>query len=1323
MRPMERVTTGFLQTDPPVAPPPLEPPIKGPAFDPRPAQSVDHTQLHENINATEFKPTTRFHLGDHPQPPPEAIPAGVEKDSSRTAEPAQALIGLESDAQRSAVAAQLQATGWAVQGFEDFEGPFGNGVSCGFGAEDWSLEDYGPDNKDRTWGKDDSRKWFGRWSAWPAAGGVDALDPAQQYYSDNLDSWMICGPFDFSKAADIFVDFGLWLDSELHFDWFYFGASLDDSTYDVYYWSGFSDGWLYEPFLLSAYAGHSRVWLAWIFSSDFSNPVSYEGAWVDEITIWTYEPPSVEDGNVVENGSFEDGGEPWLAFSNTPQLQTDALDDAPIERNGIDDHSLRNRNHARAPSDTYLTDTTAVHGDWSAVMYADGELNDFLWQSVTIPMTTTDVQFGFWYAVTTEEPKQRTDWFCASLTDESFSTLIVDLGCLDATFTTGAWQEVIYTFTDEEVQDAVAAGTVNFVFELYNRGPIATGTAGWIDYVRLYASGAGTAIDHNEPNDDPNAATNIICGDTAQGTIGDAMVGYGDVDWFALRGVAPGRLDIDINARSQSPPSALDAVVYLYDSDQTTLLEWNDDDGETYDSYVVYTNTLPNASFFIAVVSYDGYGGPDSFYDMQISCADGGSGPPPAPETPAGPPDTWTLMLYLNAEDRNFESVLQQYIDDMEGVVNGKTDFLNVTVLYDGPDHGDTVRYLLQPTGIYTNGVNQWPLNEQNMGNPDTLAHFTAWSMDNYPADNYYLAIDDHGHGVYGISWDQTNNNDNLTPPEVYSALKDATNNGARKIGILDYEACLMGLAENAYDVREWVDFVVFSEQISWGLDTYPRYFRDLRGDLSARAAGIRIVNRYHAVADAAGYPHTISLINTRQMGGVKQAATRLGDALTATGARNWVNNKRSNAQAFAASLDATNADVADYVDLWDLADKTAGLPGVASAAAQVKTAVENAVVLEHHSSGQVEGYSWDHSGAHGLAIYYPASNASAVFNDYVAPRLFKMSVDDSVGAGRWDEFLAWAVTTGGNGSPTSIGGDNRKGMNSWRFLQPKQGGMRSIYVPLTLSNWPPIPDTPVLNPISNPDGDGNYTVSWGSANLANRYLLQVASNSGFDNPSTAYQGAGTSHNVNNQSGGTYYYRVQARNAWGDSPWSNVRSVIVVKPLYNGSFENGRDGSWIEVSQHGWPLIVNDLPGSVTPHNGSWAVWLGGEYDEISAIVQDVTIQSGAATLSYWLWIASQDSCGFDYGGVIIDNTIVDAFNLCTATNTGGWVRRTVNLSPYVGQTVALQIRAETDGSLNSNLFVDDVALGSSLLSQEEPPDTTHRPMVPNDPANANPRR
>jgi hypothetical protein len=104
-----------------------------------------------------------------------------------------------------------------------------------------------------------------------------------------------------------------------------------------------------------------------------------------------------------------------------------------------------------------------------------------------------------------------------------------------------------------------------------------------------------------------------------------------------------------------------------------------------------------------------------------------------------------------------------------------------------------------------------------------------------------------------------------------------------------------------------------------------------------------------------------------------------------------------------------------------------------------VKSAVEAAVVHERHASGGASGYVWDHSGAHGLAIYYPPSKSSGAFDSYVAPSLYQMSHD-----GTWDEFLAWAVPS-----------RNRRGMHTSR-TQDKLAGddafaWKDVYLPVVM--------------------------------------------------------------------------------------------------------------------------------------------------------------------------------------------------------------------------------------------------------------------------------
>jgi len=104
-------------------------------------------------------------------------------------------------------------------------------------------------------------------------------------------------------------------------------------------------------------------------------------------------------------------------------------------------------------------------------------------------------------------------------------------------------------------------------------------------------------------------------------------------------------------------------------------------------------------------------------------------------------------------------------------------------------------------------------------------------------------------------------------------------------------------------------------------------------------------------------------------------------------------------------------------------------------------------------------------------------------------------------------------------------------------------------FVPPRDSSVPPCTPTSVLTPtlyaISNPDGDGNYTVDWSDVTGALTYTLHEDDNAGFTSPITRYTGGTSRVAVNGQPVGTWYYRVKATNASGESGWSSVQSITV----------------------------------------------------------------------------------------------------------------------------------------------------------------------------------
>ena len=175
---------------------------------------------------------------------------------------------------------------WSAIMSEDFEGPSV--------FEGWNVYDgNGSTNAEYYWDKDDFKPHAGSFSAWPAAGGTDALDPEYSNYPNNCTTWAIYGPFDLSDAEAAELNFFYWNQTESQtdclYDYLFYGASLDGSIFYGTRVCRNSGGWQYESFDLSDVlslgdlTGESQVWITLRFKSDSS--VTYQGVFVDDIVL------------------------------------------------------------------------------------------------------------------------------------------------------------------------------------------------------------------------------------------------------------------------------------------------------------------------------------------------------------------------------------------------------------------------------------------------------------------------------------------------------------------------------------------------------------------------------------------------------------------------------------------------------------------------------------------------------------------------------------------------------------------------------------------------------------------------------------------------------------------------------------------------------------------------------------------------------------------------------------------------------------------------------------------------------------------------------
>jgi hypothetical protein len=899
----------------------------------------------------------RFDLGHARAAAAQATPAPLGAPGPRPHFKTSGAVGAPATFQLAHPIQSVQAA--ALRSADDWTPALEEGFESGLDAGRWQVIDQSDDGFEYTWGVDDFQVSSGAQAVWVAAGGADAPSAlAQHQYPPNMDAWLVLQtPIDLTGVQTADVEFQMLVETEPQYDYVFVGVSTDGANFSGQYWTGDSGGWQYYNLDLAEYLGYPAVYVGWYFHSDVDNADGeHGGVWVDDITVWTYQdsgPP--QSDQLVSNGSFESGDfSGWDRPSGSTVIVTDIF-------------------------------SPAADGDYVAWFGGIDNANEQLSQAVTLPADeqVASAQLAFWVNQFGEESEPDHDSFCVWLAPQNdLGAKLLDLGCMDGvgaflnTYSPDAWWQVNYPLSAEE-WNTVKGQTVHLVFTM--RTNEALDTTYLVDNVSIAVVTGGDPGDAYEPNDTISTATEITAGTPISNvTISPSQ----DVDVFRTSASVGDTVVVDIDAAVNG--SRLDSVVSVVASDGTALCT-NDDDGFTFDSYLT-CEVSGSGPFFVTVRSYDGSGDRNSFYTLKVEISGSGTATPPPPTpvvtpTPTTTPEpgasrSWTAMLYIDG-DNNLCGSYPGLVTSMEnqlGAKLGASGFLNVAVLLDRDPRycngqGATTRYLVQPNGAYTDNVNRWEMGELNMGDPATLVNFARWAMQNYPADHYYLAIDNHGGGVSGIAWDDTNDHDNLSNAELYTALKQITENGTRKLDIFAYEACLMGMFENAFDISAFTSYIYFWPTISFTANTYPTYLGDARftATTGARQFGeIMFDGYYNNVTN----PYVLSLVDTSGLPALHQAVEAWANALVGqvVGSKQAMTEARAAAQKIDADANDQLTVNDYYIDLWDLADKLAQRGFAVAEANTLKSAIEATLVRTNQRSGGGLNYA----NAHGLSIYWP---------------------------------------------------------------------------------------------------------------------------------------------------------------------------------------------------------------------------------------------------------------------------------------------------------------------------------------------------------------
>ena len=428
---------------------------------------------------------------------------------------------------------------------------------------------------------------------------------------------------------------------------------------------------------------------------------------------------------------------------------------------------------------------------------------------------------------------------------------------------------------------------------------------------------------------------------------------------------------------------------------------------------------------------------------------------PPVPASGAG--QTWTIMLYQDADDQILEKDIFVDLNEAERV--GSSDRVRIVAQidrFDGAFRGDgnwtgARRYYVTQDNdldaIHSQVAQE--LGEADMGDGQSLVDFVQWSVKNFPADKYALILSDHGMGWPG-GWSDPSHQgsdssgaplvsrlgNNIYLMELDEALRKSREAaGIDKFEILGMDACLMAQLEAMAALQPHARYAVASEETEPSLGwAYASFLGDLvaKPEMDGAQLSQLIVESYIAddqrIADPAaradflqgGSPLgglfgtapssaseiiaqleqniTISAIDLETLPALMNSTNNFAFTLQNED-QQLVAEARRYAQSY-TSIFGREVPPA-YIDLGHFATLIANNTSderVKQAATQLVSDLERTVIAERHGSRK--------QGSKGLAIYFP--NSTLYSSPLTGPQSYTVVADRFASESLWDDFLAF---------------------------------------------------------------------------------------------------------------------------------------------------------------------------------------------------------------------------------------------------------------------------------------------------------------------------
>ena len=351
----------------------------------------------------------------------------------------------------------------------------------------------------------------------------------------------------------------------------------------------------------------------------------------------------------------------------------------------------------------------------------------------------------------------------------------------------------------------------------------------------------------------------------------------------------------------------------------------------------------------------------------------------------------WGFYVYMAGDNTLYEEVT----DDLNVMkMVGSNSNLEIVALTDQLLGNDSHAYHVVKHGVEETSLSEinatWE-NEIDMGDGETLKDFMVWATTEYPAKRKILVIWDHGSGWKKVAEDQGSH---LTVPEIRQSIEDYRQiTGDPPLTLIGFDACLMGMFEIAYELKDQAEMIHGSEAYEplegW---TYNHLLYKLDQQTTNSELAYHIVNdyieSYRNGSVYTSYSVTAAVVDTSKLEDVGEKLEDFSGQINSVLPvyRDQVSYARDQTQRYDQNP--------DYRDLYDLTINVQNRIPVSDMieySKELQDSINDAVIAEDH---------WQKPGklpverAHGLTIYFPTDGAETGYDDLL------------ISNSKWFEFI-----------------------------------------------------------------------------------------------------------------------------------------------------------------------------------------------------------------------------------------------------------------------------------------------------------------------------